>query len=75
MAQVRNEQLLRRMALVLKELREEQNFTQGEVYAETRIHIGRIEACQANVSVSTLFEVLKFLRTDLSEFFNRVEKK
>jgi transcriptional regulator with XRE-family HTH domain len=73
MAQTRDDKLLFRIALVLKELREQHDVSQEDVYIETKIHIGRIETCKSNLTVSTLSVLLKFFRIDMSEFFERVE--
>jgi transcriptional regulator with XRE-family HTH domain len=75
MAQLKNERLLLRIALVLKELRTHHGLRQEEVYKETNIHIGRIEACKSNVTVTTLFELLKYFRINMSEFFEMVERR
>ena len=61
------------MAVVLKQLREKAGFIQSDVYAETGIHVGRIETAKANVSVSTLAELCKFYDISLSDFFKKVE--
>lgn len=73
MGQIRDKKLLQKMALVIKELRDENNLSQEEVYNETNIHIGRIETANANFSVSTLSALCKFFKIKLSEFHNRVE--
>lgn len=75
MAQLRDEKLLLSIALVLRELRVEHGFSQEDVYIETNVHIGRIEGCRVNISVSTLAVLLKFLRVGMSEFFERVEER
>lgn len=75
MAQLRDDKLLLRIALVLKELREQHNVSQEDVYIETNIHIGRLETCKSNLSVSTLSVLLKFFRINMSEFFERVERR
>ena len=75
MAEIRDDKLLLSIALVLKELREDMGVTQKDVYLETNIHIGRIETCKSNVSVSTLAVLLKYFRIKMSAFFMRVEKR
>ena len=75
MAQIRDDKLLLSIALVLKELREDRGVSQQEVYLETNIHIGRIETCKTNPSVSTLSELLKYFRIKMSEFYIKVEKR
>jgi len=75
MAQVRDDKLILNIALVLKELREDLGVSQEDVYLETNIHIGRIEACKSNPSVSTLSALVKFFRIKMSDFYLRVEKR
>lgn len=73
MAQVRDNQLLQKIALVVKELRGRSGLTQDDVFDALRIHIGRIESAKANVSVSTLARICSFFNVTLSEFFQFVE--
>ena len=73
MTQIRDEKLLLSIALVLKELREEMGVSQHEVYMDTGVHIGRIEACKTNPSVCSLSVLLKYFRIKLSEFYIKVE--
>jgi len=73
MGQIRDTKLLHRIALVIKELREEKDLSQEEVYNETNIHVGRIETSKANLSISTLSALCKFFKIKLSDFIKRVE--
>ena len=73
MGQIRDTKLLHKIALVIKQLREENNLSQEEVYNETNIHVGRIETLKANLSVSTLSSLCRFFKIKLSEFHKRVE--
>ena len=75
MTQIRDENLLLSIALVLKELREEMGVSQHDVYMETGVHIGRIEACKTNPSVCSLSVLLKYFRIKLSEFYLKVEDR
>lgn len=75
MAQLRDKKLLQRIALVLKDLRQEFDLSQEDVYNETNIHIGRIESSDANVTVSTLAILLRFFDISLTDFFRRVESR
>lgn len=74
MTQIRDIQLLQKIALVLKELRESTNVTQDEVFDATKIHIGRIETARANVSISTISKLCEYFQIKLSDFFIEVEK-
>ncbi|HEV8286418.1 MAG TPA: helix-turn-helix transcriptional regulator [Chitinophagaceae bacterium] len=73
MAQIRDSKLLQKMAIIIKELREEKGVTQEEVYNEINIHIGRIETAKANLSIATLSALCKYFKIRISEFFKRVE--
>lgn len=73
MGQIRDTRLLKKIAIVIKELRDENNVTQEDVYNEINIHIGRIETSNANLSVSTLSTLCKYFKIKLSDFHKRVE--
>jgi transcriptional regulator with XRE-family HTH domain len=75
MTQTRDENLLLSIALVLKELREDKGVSQHDVYIDTGVHIGRIEALKTNPSVCSLSVLLKYFRIKLSEFYVKVEKR
>lgn len=75
MPRVRDDKILVRIALVFKELRDEYEVSQEDVYNETGIHIGRIESCQSNPTVSTLQVLVKYFNIKFSEFFKRVESR
>ena len=73
MAQIRDTKLLQKIALVVKQLRDEKGVSQEEVYNDVNIHVGRIETAKANLSVSTLSALCKYFKIKLSEFHKRVE--
>jgi transcriptional regulator with XRE-family HTH domain len=73
MSHIRDDKLLVCIALVLKEIREARGVSQQDVFLETNVHIGRIETCKSNVTVSTLLVLLKFFNIKMSEFYIRVE--
>lgn len=74
MTQLRDERLLKKIALVVKNLREQEALSQETVYNEINIHIGRIETAKANLSVSTLSQICKYFKISLSQFFKLVEE-
>ena len=74
MGQVRNEILLRKIALRLKALREKDGLSQEELYNETDIHIARIETAKVNISVSTLSKLCEYFGITLTEFFQKIDK-
>ncbi|MEJ0103704.1 MAG: helix-turn-helix transcriptional regulator [Bacteroidota bacterium] len=73
MGQYRDKKLLQKIAVILKELRDETGLVQTDVYDETRVHIGRIETAKANLSISTLSLLCKFYKISMSDFFKKVE--
>ena len=74
MGQIRDTKLLKKIAIVLKQLREEKGLTQEDVYNDTNIHVGRIETANANLSISTLSALCKYFQINLSSFFTEIEK-
>jgi transcriptional regulator with XRE-family HTH domain len=75
MADLIDEKLIKKTALVIKQLRAEKGVTQEQVYADTNIHIGRIESVNRNISLSTLSTICKYFKIKLSDFFKRVEEQ
>ncbi len=73
MAQIRNTKLLKKIAIVIKELREEKGLTQEEVYNDTNIHVGRIETSSSNLTVSSLAALCDYFKIPFSEFFRKIE--
>ena len=73
MAQIRNTKLLKKIALVIKQIRETKKLTQEQVLLDTSIHIARIETASVNVSVSTLSALCEYFKVPMSEFFKRIE--
>lgn len=72
MAQLRDDILLKKIALRLKALREEKGLSQEELYNETDIHIGRIETARNNISISTLSSLCNYFGISLSDFFKKL---
>ena len=72
--QLKDDVLLKSVALRVKSLREELNISQEQFYNETDIHIGRIETGRNNISISTLSSICLYFNISLSDFFKKVEK-
>ncbi len=72
MGYLRNQELLERIGLLIKQIRIEQRITQEDFYNDTNIHIGRIETGKANMTISTLEAVCKYFKTDLKTFFSKL---
>jgi len=73
MSQYRDKKLLQKIAVILKELRDEAGLVQADVYDEIKIHIGRIETAKANLSISTLSSLCRYYKISISDFFKKVE--
>ncbi|MFC0521390.1 helix-turn-helix domain-containing protein [Mesonia maritima] len=71
--QIRNIELLEKIALKIKALRNEKGLTQEEVYNDLGIHIARIEANRSNITVSTLSEICKYFSISLKDLFGEIE--
>lgn len=69
MKQIRDNELLRNIAVRLKQLRDRKHVSQETVYSDTQIHIARIETARVNVSISTLAALCRYFGVSLSEFF------
>lgn len=70
MGKRKSDDLLRKIALKTKELREKKGVTQEDFYNDTGIHIGRIETLKRNVSVTTVEEICQYFGISLGEFFS-----
>jgi len=53
----------------LQQLRRERGNTQQEVYDATGIHIARLEARRANMTISTLASLCRFYGITMADFF------
>lgn len=63
-------ELLNKVALRIKTLREQRNITQEVFYNDTGINIGRIERSKRNFSISTMKRICEYLDITLEEFFS-----
>jgi len=72
MAQIRNNELIKKIALKIKALREEKGISQEDMYNDTDIHIGRIESARVNITVSTLDRICQYFGVSLGEFFKKL---
>ncbi|UII27655.1 helix-turn-helix domain-containing protein [Fulvivirga maritima] len=73
MGQIRNDKLLKEIAIQVKRIRESKGLTQEEVYNDTGIHVGRIETAKSNVTVSTLHALCDYFGMKLSKLLKLVE--
>lgn len=75
MKQVRDNKLLSKIALVLKDLRAIKNVSQLEVYNDTNINIARMETAKVNVTVSSISILCSYFGISIQEFFRLVGQK
>jgi transcriptional regulator with XRE-family HTH domain len=75
MGQVKDTILIKKIAVTLKKLREQEGLTQLEVFYDTGLNIGRIESAKSNPSISTLAAICKYFKISLTEFFILIDKK
>lgn len=73
MGKARNEKLLKKIALRLKELRDRDDVTQEVFYNDTGINIGRIERAKRDFSMTTLHSICKYFKITITEFFADIE--
>lgn len=73
MNQIRDNKLLKKISVVVKQLREDKGLSQEEVYNDTNIHVGRIETAKTNITVSSLSALCKYFKIRLSDFMKLVE--
>ena len=60
--------------MAFKELRDKEGLTQQNVKDDTGIHLGRIETTTNDPSSSTIFELCKYFKIPLSDFYKRLEE-
>jgi transcriptional regulator with XRE-family HTH domain len=72
--QLKNDELIKQIVLLIKQLREERGLTQEDVYNDTGIHIARIETAKVNISISTLHALADYFELTLELFFQRISR-
>lgn len=70
--QLKDQLLLKKVALKLKALREAKGLSQEQLYNDTDIHVGRIETGRNNISISTLSRLCEYFNISLSDFFKKL---
>ena len=69
MRKARNQDLIIKIALRIKKIREKQDITQEVFYNDTGINIGRIECAKRDITMTTLNAICNYLNVSLEEFF------
>lgn len=64
------EQLLKKLALRVKELRGTKGVTQEEALHDTGIQFSRIEQAKRDVQLSTVQKLCNYFEISMNEFFN-----
>jgi len=68
-----NKNLLKKIAIRIKDLRAARAITQADFYEDTGINIGRIERGINDLSVSSLYRICTYFEITLSEFFEGID--
>ncbi len=71
--EIRDAELLGKIAVQLKQIRKERDITQDIFFYDTNIHIARIETGKVNVSVSTLKAICDYFEISIVDFFESLE--
>lgn len=74
MKKIKDKELLTAISMAFKELRDKEGLTQQNVKDDTGIHLGRIETTTNDPSSSTIFELCKYFKIPLSDFYKRLEE-
>ena len=69
MVQVRDQEVISKIAKRVKALREAKGLTQEQLYNELEIHVGRIESMKVNPTISTINRLCTYFEISLSDFF------
>ena len=70
--QRKNTILLSKIAIRIKQLREDKGISQDLFYIDTEIHIARIETGKSNITVSTLSAICDYFGISLIDFFKDI---
>ncbi len=74
MAQSKDDILLKKIALCIKQIREDTAITLDDFYVDTGIHLARIEQGKTNVSILTLSSICTYFNISLKDFFGLIEE-
>ena len=71
--QAKDDILLKKITLRIKEIREQKGISQESFYNNTGIHIARIELAKLNISITTIARICQYFEITLEEFFKGIE--
>ncbi len=69
MAQRRDDKLIGRVAVRLREIRKGRGLTQAAVYEDTNVNVGNVESYNNNLTLTTLAILCDYYEMPLDEFF------
>ncbi len=69
-----NNELPNRVIVELIKIRKAQRLMQEDMYFDTGIHIGRIEAGNFDITLSTLKKLTNYYSTDLATLFKKIKE-
>ena len=67
--------LIGRIVQRIKELRDQNNVSQRELYFNTNVSIGRIEQGKENIKLTTLLTICRYFNITLSDFLKDIENE
>ncbi|HHC78605.1 MAG TPA: XRE family transcriptional regulator [Flavobacteriia bacterium] len=73
MAQIKDDILLKKIALCIKQIRKDAAITLDDFYVDTGIHLARIEQGKTNISIITLSAICNYFDISLKDFFSLLE--
>lgn len=74
LAQKKDKILLRKIALCIKNIRNNKNITLDDFYVDTGIHLARIEQGKTNISITTFSIICKYFEVSYVEFFKLLDE-
>ncbi|WP_159291769.1 helix-turn-helix domain-containing protein [Tenacibaculum maritimum] len=71
---LKDEILLKKIALCIKKLRYEHRVTLSDFYIDTGIHLARIEQGKTNLTIFTLQKICDYFNITFLDFFKMLEE-
>ncbi len=68
-----NNNLLKKIAIRIKELRELRRITQADFFEDTGINIGRIERGINDLTISNMHRICEYFEISLEDFFKEIK--
>ena len=74
MAHVKDDILIKKIALCIKKIRSETDISLDDFYVDTGIHLARIERGKTNITIATLSKICDYFQLSLKDFFQKLEE-